>query len=105
MAKDSGYFLSKLSGLQVPFVAVVSKETREIHEYSNTETTELAGGFAVRYSYPYSHFLTGMFVSARWDVDEMLGRKAKIVGTWRELQLYMPGPFGMRQFSSSNVGR
>ncbi|KAK8043921.1 hypothetical protein PG994_012759 [Apiospora phragmitis] len=117
--ESSGYFPPKLSALQMtPFVAesyphvtavavhpgmfdtdIVPEEARDIHEYCDMEAPELVGGFVVWLSHPLAHFLTGRFVSAQWDVDELLGRKDEIVSTWRKLQLDMTGPFGMKQFS------
>ena len=58
---------------------------------------ELVGGTAVFLATPAATFLSGRFVSANWDVDELVARKDEIVSK-DLLKVVLSGEFGAGQF-------
>lgn len=62
------------------------------------DTPELVGGVGVWLSTEQADFLKGRYVSANWNVEELVERKEEIVGD-NKLVIALTGKFGMEQFS------
>lgn len=58
---------------------------------------ELVGGTAVFLSTPAAHFLSGRFVTANWDMEELVQRQDEIVRE-DKLRMFCKGQFGPQQF-------
>jgi hypothetical protein len=61
------------------------------------DTPELVGGTGVWLSTDAAHFLSGRFVSANWDVEDLVKRKDEILGG-NDLKFVYQGKFGLDQF-------
>lgn len=61
------------------------------------DTPELVGGTAVWLSTEAARFLTGRFISANWNVEDLVKQKDKIVAG-NDLKVVYQGIFGLDQF-------
>lgn len=62
------------------------------------DTPELVGGIGVWLATDAARFLTGRFISANWDVEDLVKQKAKIEAG-SDLKVTQGGKFGLDQFS------
>ncbi|KAI8949743.1 hypothetical protein F4801DRAFT_390099 [Xylaria longipes] len=65
---------------------------QSMHNFDR-DTPELVGGVAVWLSHPHAQFLSGRVVVSQWDVNDLLARKAEILGG-KDLTLDLVGKFG-----------
>ena len=61
------------------------------------DTFELIGGTAVWLATDAASFLNGRFVSANWDVEDLMQRKDEILAG-NDLKVVYQGRFGLDQF-------
>ncbi|KAI0490030.1 hypothetical protein F4859DRAFT_176719 [Xylaria cf. heliscus] len=109
-----GYSVSKLvAQQQIPSIAAVYPNITAVAlhpglldtdmlpqsmRHFDRETPELVGGLAVWLSHPHAQFLSGRVMASQWDVDELLSRKAEILGG-SDLTVDLVGKFGPQHFS------
>ena len=65
------------------------------------DTPELVGSVGVWLASGNRKFLSGRYITANWDVDELEGRKEEIVDE-NLLTTALKGEFGMQQFEERN---
>ncbi|KAI1752575.1 hypothetical protein F4782DRAFT_124793 [Xylaria castorea] len=110
-----GYSVSKLvAQQQIPSIAAVYPNITAVALHPglldtdmlpqsmrqfDRETPELVGGLAVWLSHPHAQFLSGRAIASQWDVNDLLSRKAEILGG-NDLTMDLVGKFGPQQFSS-----
>lgn len=65
------------------------------------DTPEVVGGCAVWLCSEKARFLSGRFVSANWDVEELVGREEEITAG-NDLKVVYQGRFGLDQFEDGS---
>ncbi|KAK0123957.1 hypothetical protein ONS95_008945 [Cadophora gregata] len=109
----SSYSISKLIPVQLaayvaaenPNVTAVALHPGTVHTDMtldsfvrfSIDTPELVGGIGVWLATEKAAFMTGKYVSANWDVEELTKRKDEITGG--KLSVALVGDFGQEQFS------
>src|SRR5271169_2515792 len=105
----SGYSLSKLATIQLAaFIAAENPNVTAVAlhpgivmtdmvlsgaEKFATDSPELAGGVALWLTTTEAEFLNGKYMSANWDVDEVVAKKEEILDE-KLLTLGLSGTFG-----------
>ncbi|PVH71991.1 NAD(P)-binding protein [Cadophora sp. DSE1049] len=109
----SSYAISKLIHIQLAaYIAVENPNVTAVALHPGTvhtdmtldsfvrfslDTPELVGGVGVWLATDKAAFLTGKYVSANWDVEELVERKDEITGG--KLSVALVGDFGQEQFA------
>lgn len=109
----SAYGISKLATLELttyiavenPNITAIALHPGVVHTEQTMDsfvkfakdTPELVGGIATWLSTPRAHFLSGRFVAANWDVDDLVAREEEIKSK-DLLKMFLTGTFGVEQF-------